>query len=189
MSCVWGLCEWSAGDGRQIQSLGLPSPGASLPSLWVFVLFCFVFVYLLNYQFIVKPFNQKQPEGRGAWGKVCGKRFGASMASSMPLSPNLHLFTNPEALSSFLLWNSTYPSTANTTEQPSLLLPSRHLCALDSAHWSFYLFSSLFIFASPNITLQVRKSVINFRRDMPKGKTIMGLTSSLYQLFILEVNF
>lgn len=129
-------------------------------------LFCFVF-YLLNHQFIVKGYNQKQPDGRGVWGKICGKRLGLPWPSSMTLSPNLHLFTNPEALSSFSLWNSTYPSTANTTEQPSLLLPSRHLCALGSAHWSFYLFSSLFTSASPNITLQVRKSVINFSTDMP----------------------
>lgn len=130
--CVW-LCEWSAGHGREIQSLGLLSPGASLPSYFFSFLLTKSSVYCKRIQL---RHNQMEGIYRA---RYVEKGSELPWPSSIPLYPDPHVFTSLEVLSSFSLRNSTYPSTANTTGQP-FAPPPRHLCALGSAHWSFYLF-------------------------------------------------
>ena len=57
---------------------------------------------LFTYQItglLQKDRTQEQPDGSDAQSKVQGKGHGASMSpQSMPVSPNLHVFTNPEVL-------------------------------------------------------------------------------------------
>lgn len=83
--CVW-LCERSAGHGRESQSLGLLSPGASLPSY-------FFLFYLLNHQFIVKGYNSDTTRWKGYIGQGMWKRaqsFPGLRHSTLPTSPRVH---------------------------------------------------------------------------------------------------
>ena len=61
--------------------------------------------HLLMFTSLLKDMINDIPDGREAQGKICGKGHGDSMPSpGTQLSPNLHVFTNPEALQALSFW-------------------------------------------------------------------------------------
>lgn len=111
------LCFWLTGYKSKVTVIPLltsPSRLINLPERFTELRKS---TYSLDYCFIMKGHNSEQPNGRDAYGKMCGKEHGASMLSSGILfSPNLYMFSNPEALwtlNPVFLWRPHYPEMMN----------------------------------------------------------------------------